>query len=380
MTWRDQIQSGSFRGIPFLVDSHQLSGGRRVVKHEYPGKDKPGTEDMGRKAKDFSLEFYVVGSDYMDARDQLIDALDAGGAGLLVHPYYGRMQVNVETYNLRESVREGGKATFSVSFCESGDTDQPSRIVDSSKQTSESAAALSEAAVVAFTEQYSANGLPSWAIDGLTDTLDQIAGSLRIKTADLLDNINSPAVISQSIVNAAVSIVAEVGYSISAFQRAAAIGLDIPPLPFTTSLRQQQSRNQAALIQLSRQATLAAAANLTAAEAFPARNDASAVLVAASASVDALQSDSGADGAVLNDNVYFALADLKTALNTDLQTRGLRLPEMASYIPVTTQPALVIAHHLYGDASRDGEIIDRNGIQSPGFVVGGEALEVLSNE
>lgn len=46
---------------------------------------------------------------------------------------------------------------------------------------------------------------------------------------------------------------------------------------------------------------------------------------------------------------------------------------------MTTMPALLIAHRVYGDARRADDIVSRNRIAHPGFVSGGQVLEVLKD-
>jgi prophage DNA circulation protein len=41
---------------------------------------------------------------------------------------------------------------------------------------------------------------------------------------------------------------------------------------------------------------------------------------------------------------------------------------LRTYAPAETMSALVLAHALYGDALRSGEIVARNRVQHPGFV------------
>lgn len=48
MSWTDRLQPASFRGVAFKVDGDDLQIGRRTVVHEYPGRDTPSVEDMGR--------------------------------------------------------------------------------------------------------------------------------------------------------------------------------------------------------------------------------------------------------------------------------------------------------------------------------------------
>lgn len=48
MTWKYRLQDASFRGVPFKVEEESAGTGRRVETHEYPNRDKPYTEDLGK--------------------------------------------------------------------------------------------------------------------------------------------------------------------------------------------------------------------------------------------------------------------------------------------------------------------------------------------
>jgi prophage DNA circulation protein len=54
----------------------------------------------------------------------------------------------------------------------------------------------------------------------------------------------------------------------------------------------------------------------------------------------------------------------------------VNLRRVVSYNNKTTLPALVIAYKVYGDATRDIDIITRNNLPDPGFV-SAQLLEVL---
>ncbi|KAL6953373.1 hypothetical protein U1Q18_052067 [Sarracenia purpurea var. burkii] len=59
-----QQQAGrSFRGVPFGLYGHSIDTGRRVVVHEFPFRDTPYAEDLGQRARGFSLDMFVVGDD-----------------------------------------------------------------------------------------------------------------------------------------------------------------------------------------------------------------------------------------------------------------------------------------------------------------------------
>ncbi|HZH79574.1 MAG TPA: hypothetical protein VEY88_26365, partial [Archangium sp.] len=56
------------------------------------------------------------------------------------------------------------------------------------------------------------------------------------------------------------------------------------------------------------------------------------------------------------------------------------LPRLVSYTPAGTVPSLVLAHRLYGGVQTEGDMLRRNGIGHPGFILGGVELQVLSDD
>ncbi|WP_252120235.1 DNA circularization N-terminal domain-containing protein [Erwinia tracheiphila] len=49
-SWRGRLADGkgSFRGVPFrMIEDTTLTGGRRIVRHEYPLRDEGLTERYG---------------------------------------------------------------------------------------------------------------------------------------------------------------------------------------------------------------------------------------------------------------------------------------------------------------------------------------------
>ncbi|ABP60333.1 DNA circulation family protein [Enterobacter sp. 638] len=63
MTWKERLQDASFRGVPFKVKSEGASIGRRVETHEYPNRDKPYTEDLGKVTFRPDITAYIIGDD-----------------------------------------------------------------------------------------------------------------------------------------------------------------------------------------------------------------------------------------------------------------------------------------------------------------------------
>lgn len=79
------------------------------------------------------------------------------------------------------------------------------------------------------------------------------------------------------------------------------------------------------------------------------------------------------------DAVYVALVDLAVAVNEGIPLPDQQLPQRRMVVPPVTTSSLVFAHRVYGDVSREPEIVTRNRLNHPGFVVGGVPVEVLSN-
>ena len=68
--WGDRLRSGSFRGVSFKVEISGRLGGCRAALFEFPKRDTPYTEGMGRRAKRFGMTCYVIGSDSASASRQ----------------------------------------------------------------------------------------------------------------------------------------------------------------------------------------------------------------------------------------------------------------------------------------------------------------------
>jgi len=76
----------SFRGVPFIVEESGGEVGRRGQFHEYPLRDIPYAEDLGRRGRRWLLHAYVLGDDAQFQADVLIAALEQPGPGMLVLP------------------------------------------------------------------------------------------------------------------------------------------------------------------------------------------------------------------------------------------------------------------------------------------------------
>ena len=398
MARRNDMQQGTFRGVAFGVKSQDTEGGRRVAKHEYPGRDTPWAEDLGRKARTHSLEMILVGSDYMVRRDAMLAALEKSGAAELVHPWLGRLQVQVETYRLRESTSEGGMATFSITFVEPGQRLFPNSAVSTASEVGKTATAASTAANQAFSNVFSVDKQPAWVADaaianmdaatakissvvaampGVPSALTDFQSSLGALSGSVSSLIQNPAQLAgnmSSSVNAIASVFASPLDALRAYDALALFGTTsdtaLPATNSNTPARKVEADNQQASTDFMQQTATIEAARTSSLATFESSASATAMRDDLAERLDSL-----ADTA--SDDVYVALMDLRAAVVKDLTSRAAQLPQISQFTPQATLPSLVLAQRLYGDARRESEIVQRNRIHHPSFVSAGTMLEVL---
>jgi prophage DNA circulation protein len=129
--WRDELLPASFRSAEFHVETGSKENGRRIIVHEFPKKEEPYSEDMGRAAFRFTVRGYCVAypintpielyrRDYRIARNALIKELQKEGGGILQLPTLDPVKVVCERYRLTETERLGGYCVFDMTFAELG--------------------------------------------------------------------------------------------------------------------------------------------------------------------------------------------------------------------------------------------------------------------
>jgi hypothetical protein len=122
--WRDRYQEAAFRNAQFYVETDARSGGRRIALHEYPKRNVPYAEDMGRKALRFLVQGYLIGPNYWDQKNRLIAELEKDGPGQLRLPLPYQMadvKVIVMSFTTTEARERGGYCQVDMDFVEYGD-------------------------------------------------------------------------------------------------------------------------------------------------------------------------------------------------------------------------------------------------------------------
>lgn len=120
MSWQDNLQDASFRGVRFDVVSAQDSVARDHADHGYPWTDGEDVHDLGRKARNFRLNAVFWGDDYDTRMQQFTAELDKPGAGELIHPVYGSIaKVQLIEYQVKHDANSPDYAEVGLVFLES---------------------------------------------------------------------------------------------------------------------------------------------------------------------------------------------------------------------------------------------------------------------
>lgn len=390
----DSLRPASWRGVPFQVEAADVAAGRRTVLHEYPQRDKAWSEDLGRAARPIDVEGFLVGDDYVDQANKLLEALEKPGPGTLVHPWFGTLTVSLKDPGKVSFSRSLGHARVMMSFVESGDLAFPSAADSTQAQSRIGAEKIEVASVSNFASRFKVDGFQDFvtaAANGNLASLTKVIGGGSVPGLEALSYANRSADALQSAMGL-LSSPSALGYKLAGFigitdylntgmrwsglvrsllRLAGHSGLSQPSAPtIYTPSRQQAYVNAEATNALARQVILAQAVGASSLmpaavhdETVSLRNDLTAAL-----DVESLTA---------SDEVYEALQDARGKVWKDLTERARDSSRLATISPPDTMPALVLAYDYYEDAARDGDIVARNGIRHPGFVPP-EPLKVLT--
>lgn len=408
MQWRDNLRNASFRNVPFEVERHSLSGGRRVVSHEYPNRDVPYVEDLGAKQRSFSLTAFVVGTDYMTKRDSLIKALEAPGIGVLIHPYLGTMNVMVSTYSMDESNDNGGMASFSIEFVQAEVVKYPEYIANPFTEINRTGQEVIAKIAVLSDQSMTTEGYPSAVIDNAVTAITAIANEMILEAKNIsrtkqtatvgiygriseIDEylkeankltlqakayVSRPATLAYQISNIVSRIPNIVNDAVSAFRSYFRSFVFVYDYFYAQSWigtpAGLASMNNASYIRnMTLSSILANAAKVAVGIEYETNEQAYGVRNSLTEMFDKLLN------VVDDDALYETIADLKNATVTAIPPEGVRLQDVV-YVDVNEPvPSLVFVADQYGDIDAEEDFIKRNKIQNPWIVPGGSVVEVL---
>jgi prophage DNA circulation protein len=395
----ESLRPASFRRVAFGVVTTDLSAGRRTQLHEYPQRDKPYAEDIGRSARKLQFEAFVIGKDYVKQANDLLGAIEAGGPGSLVHPWFGTLTVNVSDDAHVVFDAALGCARFSLSFVESGDLSFPSPNKSSGARSRVAAGELSLASAKSFASKFSVAGFQDFvkaaAMGQLGDMLGVMSsgtvGSNTLGYANSLANtLSTAAGLLTDPSSLGLKLLGAFGLSgltstaaawrnvikgLSRIGRSSKIDSPSAPAPATgqmsvTASQTQVYKNASAVNALARQGMVVQAIGASSYVGTPADSGALVSHVEMTAARDAVIDliDRELMSIDTDDDVYQALVEARAAVWADMTTRSRDSARLSTLTPAEVLPALVLAYDYYEDAMRDAEIVARNSVTHPGFV------------
>ncbi|KWH52569.1 DNA circularization protein [Burkholderia cepacia] len=146
----DQLRPASFRGVSFVSLGGSSAFGRRKQMHEYPQRDEPWVEDLGRGARRIRMLGFVIGDNVIAQRDVMIAACEAVGDGELVHPTLGRRTVSLMDFRSVEHWERGRYFEFQFEFIAGGKRQYPTSEVATLESVLASVTGLNVAAAFDF--------------------------------------------------------------------------------------------------------------------------------------------------------------------------------------------------------------------------------------
>lgn len=406
MTWREDLArvvvdgqsfvGASFRGATFFVEESSRSGGRRTVTHEFPQRDDPFVEGLGRRARKFPMTGYVIGDGYLVKKEALLTALEADGVGQLVHPYYGTRRAICDTYTVREAIAGAGMATFQLDFLEAPvQTLVPVQAPDSVGKMASSANAARTAVKAELAEKFSPLGMPAFGLASAETALKTASAALTarlgpiITTTQELASLNSQAALitaqAAALVRAPDTILDLFGGAITSLVATSlaapgamlaaltAVYDDITTLPvrLLTATRIREAANLDALSGALRRVAVIEASRLAPTVPYVSTDDAGAARDLVASRLDEQALGAG-------DTAYPVLVTLRSDLLRAVPGTAV-LARVVDTSRRTAIPSILLTYQLYGSVDLEADVIARNpaATRHPGFVAG--ALRVLSN-
>lgn len=416
----DQRFPVSLGGVPALVVSSDDRFGQHTIVHEYPGR-APSIDQNGPMPQRFSQEFLFIGPTYQQDLQAFEDVLARTDAQRFVHHWRGSFLVKPEgEYTVRWSTDEGGMCRLTVTLVVAGDEDVPSVRVETFDlvitEGDVAQARMADMVADGFTVEGS-NSLRERSTTILEDIVAAVTDannytqsqfqSVNTTTSDIVNFgnqletlVNTPHTMATTIARlvdgtfaAITGVVDSVGdidplgdvdqvlgalrrgrqllVALGILRGGSAFGSGYSTPAQNTPQQRQRAANQRLLVQATRISFLISATRTVARVGVESSTMAETVFTLVNDAVVSLRAD-------VDDNTYRSLANLRAAIGAHMRVAAADLPATTSYTPNGTVPALLLAHTLYGDATREAEIVERNGIAHPGFVRGGGPLEVLS--
>jgi len=195
VNWLKTWRRASFRGAHFWVDRDQVQTGRRLVVHEFPHRNTPYIEDLGRSANRISVTAYIASDNLLREGDRLFKACSQGGAATLQLPEE-RLKAHCESCERAWDKDKQGFLAFSLQFWREGSGSGPFPAPYLQRLTFSAAAAVTTAVGQYLAATVSTVGRAGFVRDAAADDIRNIAAELSaVREALPLDTAKEPVIV-----------------------------------------------------------------------------------------------------------------------------------------------------------------------------------------
>lgn len=201
-TWRDSLLPASFRGVGFFISSTVVPIGRKGQLHEFPQRDEPYFESLGKQSQVHTVTAFIVGPDCFEQRDKLLQALETPGAGELVHPWLGRMQVQVGDCDMTHSLAEGGIVHLNLKFYPDQPLKFPTSTLNTGRQLVQASEGLLDSALRRYRAVMATVDAVRINIQALRSTLSGVFATIQRQFSSFMTVYSDATALVHSLVNA----------------------------------------------------------------------------------------------------------------------------------------------------------------------------------
>ncbi|MCI3943462.1 hydroxyacid dehydrogenase [Pseudomonas syringae] len=205
-TWRDSLLPASFRGVGFFIEKAVVPVGRKGQLHEFPQRDEPYFESLGKQSQVHTLTAFIVGRDCFEQRDKLLQALEQEGAGELVHPWLGRMHVQVGQCSVTHNLSEGGLVRLDLVFYPANPLKFPVSTLNTRRQLLGASESLLDSALRRYRSVMAVVDAVRINVQALRSTLSGVFATLQRQFAPFTTIYSDATALVHSLVNAPLTI------------------------------------------------------------------------------------------------------------------------------------------------------------------------------
>lgn len=407
--WRQRLRRASFRGASFWVDQDSFQGGRRVVIHEFPHKEKPYLEDLGQQARRYQVTAYTVGDRADSQALALISACTAPRSAGLVLPIFGSLRAACLDVSTDRSKDRHGFVAFKLTFVEEGSGPGPFSVPALGRLVEVAASQMLSPIEAAFRSSFEGLNVPEFVAVSASNTLAEFAAVLdderaRTPIADMdqaaalrrdVQLLHDDAIdlVRQGELGhrfgptsfiAQESTVADTGIASRVFgllqtlrvgteaidaAPALAILADFEtsdaPVPLTTLNRKREAQNRETLLSLFRRSALVQWAVAVTQRDFDNRRQ------AINARAQVAERFEAELAKIEEADQFEVYIEMSRVMGLTVDYLSKLMADLAPIMVVEAQrslPAIYWASRLYGDASRGEEISRRNEVKHPTFM------------